>query len=117
MVELLEEHLALGRLMRSSKKEIEVNSALDILKYIASVSPEAFPNIVIVLQHFITIAVSVATAERSLSKLKLLTTYLRASMGQERLLSLATLSIEHDLSCKLDYNDIINSFAGMKVEK
>ena len=103
-IELLEELLALGRLMRSSTStkqgDVRIFSALDILRYISSISLDAFPNLVIVLQLFITISVSVATAERSFSKLKLLMNYLRASMGQDRLSNLATLSIEHELGLR-----------------
>ena len=120
-IELLEELLALGRLMRSntSTKQGDVRnfSALDILRYISSISLDAFPNLVIVLQLFITISVSVATAERSFSKLKLLMNYLRTSMGQDRLSNLATLSIEHELASRLDHDDVINTFASAKARK
>ena len=43
---------------------------------------------------FLTLPVTVATAKRSFSKLKLIKTYLRGNMGQERLNGLALLSIE-----------------------
>ena len=52
-----------------------------------------FPNLRISLQILLTIAVSIATFERSFSKLKLILTYLRASMGQDSLSDLALLSI------------------------
>ena len=57
------------------------------------------------------------TAERSFSKLKLLMNYLRTSMGQDRLSNLATLSIEHELASRLDYDDVINTFASAKARK
>jgi hypothetical protein len=44
-----------------------------------------------------TIPISVASAERSFSKLQLIKNYLRSTMSQERLSGLATLSIEHKL--------------------
>ena len=43
---------------------------------------------------YMTVPVTVATAERSFSKLKLIKTSLRSSMSQERLRSLALLLIE-----------------------
>ena len=43
---------------------------------------------------YMTVPVTVATAERSFSKLKLIKTSLRSSMTQERLRSLALLLIE-----------------------
>ena len=46
------------------------------------------------LRIVLTIPVTVASGERSFSKLKLIKTYLRASMKQDRLNGLAMLSIE-----------------------
>ena len=43
---------------------------------------------------FLTLPVTVATAERSFSKLKYIKNYLRNCMGQERLKGLGMLSIE-----------------------
>jgi len=51
------------------------------------------PNIVIMLRIFVTIAVSVATCERSFSKLKLTKNCLISSMSTLRLRNLARLSI------------------------
>src|SRR4029434_4637075 len=54
----------------------------------------AFGEVCTALLLFLTVPVTVAKAERSLSKLKMIKTHLRSSMGQERLSGLATLSIE-----------------------
>ena len=54
---------------------------------------------------YLTIPVSVATAERSFSKLKLIKTYLRSAMAQERLSGLAILSIENERVRKLDLRE------------
>jgi len=54
------------------------------------------PKIVIMI--FLTIAVSVATCERSFSKLKLIKNYLRYSMSTMRLRNPAILSIEQQLT-------------------
>lgn len=45
----------------------------------------AFPDIYTALLLFLTLPVSVATSERSFSKLKLIKNYLRSTMTQERL--------------------------------
>ena len=66
---------------------------------------------------FMTIPVSVATAERSFSKLKLIKTYLRSTMGQERLTGLAMLSIESERAKKLDLEQIVDEFAERKARK
>jgi len=44
----------------------------------------------------LTIPISIASAERSFSKLKLIKSYLRSTMSQQRLKGLALLSIEKD---------------------
>ncbi|XP_063775718.1 uncharacterized protein LOC134911440 [Pseudophryne corroboree] len=67
---------------------------------------DLYPNTWVSLRILLTTPVSVATGERSFSKLKLIKTYLRSSMSQEMLSSLATLSIENDVSpnrfCRID---------------
>ena len=59
----------------------------------------------------LTIPVSVASAERSFSKLKLIKSYLRSSISEDRLNGLAMLSIERDMVGKLDYQSLMNDFA------
>ena len=60
-----------------------------------------------------TIPVTSATAERSFSVLKRIKTYLRATMGQERLTHLAVLSIERELSKNIDLDLVIDRFDAM----
>lgn len=54
----------------------------------------AFADVLTALVLFMTLPVTVASAERSFSKLKLIKTYLRNTMGQNRLCGLALLAIE-----------------------
>ena len=61
--------------------------------------------------------VTAASSERSFSKLKLIKTYLRNSMGQEMLRNLAILSIEHSKARNLNFDDVINTFAEQKARK
>ena len=56
-----------------------------------------------------------ATAERSFSKLKLIKTFNRSSMKDERLSGLAMISIESGMARRLDVTDVINTFANSKV--
>ena len=63
-----------------------------IVDYTAMTS--AFTDVVSALLLFLTLPVSVATAERSFSKLRLIKNYLRSTMSQGRLRALALLSIE-----------------------
>jgi len=61
--------------------------------------------------------VSVASCERSFSKLKLILTYLRASMSESRLNNLALLSIEKQTLNRIDNDKIIDDFAASKARK
>ena len=61
--------------------------------------------------------VTVATAERSFSKLKLIKTYLRKTMQDDRLSGLAVLSIENAEARKLDVSKIIDDFASRKARR
>ena len=78
---------------------------------------DVFPNLRTALQIMLTVAVSVASCERSFSKLKLIKTYLRATMKQDRLSDLAILSIEKATFESIDYSTIIDRFAENKTRK
>ena len=78
---------------------------------------DSFSNVDIALRIFLTMPVSVASNERAFSKLKLLKTYLRSCMGQERLTNLAILSVEHEITKLTDFDKIIAKFAEEKLEK
>ncbi len=68
-------------------------------------------------KSFLTIPVTVASCERSFSKLKMIKNYLRSTMGQERLSSLAILSIENEVANSVNFESIINKFASAKARK
>ena len=55
-----------------------------------------------------------ASGEHSFSKLKLIKTYLRASVKQDRLNGLALLSIENAVASELD---VIEKFASLKARR
>lgn len=100
------------------ENEIRKWGVLELLQFIVKwCSVESFTNITILLRIFLTVAVSVATCERSFSKLKLIKSYLRSTMAQTRLSDLAILSIENGLSSKIDFEDIIDRFATEKSRK
>ncbi|KAL4704071.1 hypothetical protein ACJJTC_001993 [Scirpophaga incertulas] len=96
----------------------ECQSSMGLLKAIVELDlKEMFPNIVVILKIFLTMPVTVASCERSFSKLKLIKTYLRSTMGQERLSGLAILSIERDIARLLSYENVIKDFAMRKARK
>ena len=76
-----------------------------------------YPNIEIALRIFLTLPVTVASCERSFSKLKIIKNYLRSTMGQERLSGLAVISIERDISTTVNYDDVIDQFAACKARR
>ncbi|XP_075687657.1 zinc finger MYM-type protein 1-like [Rhinoderma darwinii] len=78
---------------------------------------DTFSNMWIALRILQTIPVSVASGERSFSKLKLIKTYLRSTMSEERLSSLAVLSIENHLLNSIDLNSVIDEFARVKARR
>lgn len=75
---------------------------------------DVYPNLNTAFRIFLTLPVTVASCERSFSKLKLIKNYLRTTMKQDRLTNLAILSIEKSMAKHVDFNSIINKFANMK---
>ena len=72
---------------------------------------EAFPTLVKLLQIALTICVSSAQCERCFSALKRIKSYLRSTMTESRLVDLASLSIEHSVSCQLSLEAVVDKFA------
>jgi hypothetical protein len=70
------------------------------------------------LQILLTLPVSVASCERSFSKMKLIKSYLRSTMSQQdRFTSLAILSIENEVDSSIDFSDVIKDFVAIKSRK
>ncbi|VAH18108.1 unnamed protein product [Triticum turgidum subsp. durum] len=90
-------------------------SAMEIFTHVREV--DCYPNISIVYHILFTVPMTVASAERSFSKLKLLKNYLRSTMTQERLNGLATLCIEKKLLDEIDIDPIISDFASRNVRR
>ena len=101
--------LEIGKL--SSVKDL---AHLLIVDYAAMTS--AFTDVVSALLLFLTLPVSVATAERSFSKLRL-KNYLRSTMSQGWLRALALLSIEADSAKLLKTEKLIDCFASAKARR
>jgi len=108
--DLIEELLICQNIVDKSVTPIEV---LNFIKK----SNGAFPNLAIALRIMLTIPITSASAERSFSKLKLIKTYLRSTMSQERISGLAILAIEKEESEHLSYDKDIEDFAAKKSRK
>lgn len=93
-------------------------SPLDVLQFIYHKSLEnAFPETTTSIKILLTLPATVASGERSFSKLKLIKTYLRTSMSQERLVALSTISIEKKIVEELNYDNLIDTFAKLKARR
>ncbi|KAG8444242.1 hypothetical protein GDO86_009431 [Hymenochirus boettgeri] len=91
---------------------------LDLLNAIYNLQLQGiFGEICIALRIFTTLPLSVAEGERAFSKLSLIKNYQRSTMSEQRLNSLAVISIENELAKKLDFKDLIKDFANRKVRR
>ncbi|XP_028430102.1 uncharacterized protein LOC114553129 [Perca flavescens] len=90
-------------------------TGLKILSYIyRNRLVELYPNLSIALRLMMTVPVTVASGERSSSRLKLIKTHLRSTMLQEQLSALAQISIEHEVTKSLDKDELIRAFSALK---
>ncbi|KAM3413361.1 hypothetical protein ACQJBY_004503 [Aegilops geniculata] len=78
---------------------------------------DCYQNVSIAYRILLTVHVTVASAERSFSKLKLLKNYLRSTMSQERLNGLAMCCIEKDMLDNIDLDTIISDFASKNARR
>ncbi|XP_011258308.2 zinc finger MYM-type protein 1-like [Camponotus floridanus] len=112
--DLLEELLSFIQIVPENSQ----SCLLDVLNYlIESKLNLVYPNIYIAIRILLTIPVTIASAERSFSKLKLIKNYLRSNTSQERLVGLAMMSIEKEISHETDFSNVINDFASAKARK
>lgn len=110
--DLCNEVQALARRLPKSMPPAQVLSFIVQQKLV-----DCLPNIFVALRLLLTLPVSVASGERSFSKLKQIKTYLRSTMSQNRLVDLATISIECDQAWTLDLKELIENFARRKARK
>lgn len=82
---------------------------IDALNYC---NEQLFPNVFKILKVCATIPVTTASAERSFSTLKRIKTYLRNTMGENRLNGLTALSIHREI--KVNIEEIIDRFESAK---
>lgn len=116
--ELLLEIPRLRKRLKAANVIVSDWASLDFLKFIVEWDfTESLPNLMIALKLFMTIGVSVASCERSFSKLKLTKNYLRSTMTQTRLNNLGILTIEHEATQNMNFIDVITEFAAVKARK
>ncbi len=114
--ELITETEDCKMLLRTQIKNFP-STPVDLLEFIVAYGDDVFRNLRISPQILLTAAVSIASCERSFSKLKLILSNFRASMEQERLSDLALLSIERENFEKNNFDDVIDQFVTVKSRK
>ena len=105
------------RMLLNNRGDVSPQTPLELLSFIISYGDDVFPNLRIALQILLTIAVSIASCERSFSKLKLILSYLCSSMGQDRFSNLAFLSIERESLESINFDEVIDAFASVKARR
>ena len=98
--------------------DVKSATSLDLLKTIHEYSlVHIYPNLEIALRIVLTLPVTVASSERSFSKLKIIKTYLRSSLAQEKLSRMAILSIKQELTKRISFDKILDEFSSLKSRK
>lgn len=77
-------------------------------------SADMFPSLKEILQVALTVPVSSCSCERSFSALRRLHTWLRKTIGQKRLHTLAVMAIENGIVSQLNENKVVDRFATLK---
>jgi hypothetical protein len=105
-IDFLECELRMWRL-KFSNQEPPLPSSFDQL--LSKTDALSFPNILTAMRIFGTIPVTSCSCERSISTLRRLKTFMRSTMGEKRLTSLALLNVHREI--KLDLDKVIDRFA------
>ena len=94
-----------------------INNPIKFYEIIISYGEDVFPNLQIALHLLLSIGCSIASCERSFSKLKLIKTYMRSTLSQEILSGLAILSIERKIFNNNNIEEIVEEFTIRKNRK
>ena len=76
-----------------------------------------YPKLFNVLEIAATLPATVATCERACSKVKIINSYRRASMSDDRLERLVHISIERDTADKIELDTLVDTFRLAKNRK
>ena len=110
-IQLVPEEVLVAKSFLSREDQDSIPDILSVFKLLDSMM---FPSLRAILQVALTIPVSSCSCERSFSALRRLHTWLRSTMGQERLNELAVLSIERELVGDITEDEVIDEFARLK---
>ena len=93
-------------LVPSTSVSYNSSSIKDVLQGALCCDEDAFPNILAC-----TLPVTTCETERANSQLKLLKTYLRSTMSEERLAALAIIKVHRRMVSDLDFDELVVAFA------
>jgi len=96
------------RWVKKWKKEDVSTVPSTVIEALCACHADIYPNFYVLLTILGTLSVSSATSERSFSTMRCLKTYLRLSIGNERMTGLALLSLHKDR--QIDREKIMNDF-------
>ena len=84
----------------------------DILDVISLLQPPGgFPDLLKVLQLAVTVPVANVASERSFSSMRKIRTYVRSTMKEQRLSTIALMNIESQLAKDIDIDSVVDTFA------
>lgn len=96
------------------QRRMEKEAVPDTITVFKLLDQDMYPTLKAVIQVALTIPVSSCTCERSFSVLRRLHTWLRSTMGQDRLNDLAVMSIEKGNLNAITPDNVIDRFAQLK---
>ena len=98
------------KLTGTEVKKLKINAVPNtIAAILANINKDIFPNIYYMLTILAVLPITTCEAERSLSTLRRLKTYLRSTMAADRLTSLALMHIHKDIP--INSEQLIEDFA------
>ncbi|KAG7471604.1 zinc finger MYM-type 1-like [Solea senegalensis] len=112
-IDLKTEEVPVARNFLARKTEAGC-SPKDMLSVHNLLDSDMFPSLKSTIQVTLTVPVSSCSCEMSFSALRWLHSWLRQTMGQKRLHSLAVMSIEIEELQHLNHNRVIDAFATLK---
>ena len=86
------------------------------LECLIQLGRDVFPTLCISYRSLLTIRFSIASCGWSFSKMKLIKTCIRSSMLQERLTSLAVISIEREFLSEDEKNEVVHIFSDRRAQ-
>lgn len=114
----LVEELVQFRMLIGDNMQNQGTSAQTLLQFLRTRNLlTVFPNVGIALRLYLTLPVTNASGERSFSKLGLVKSRLRSTMGQCRLNQLILMSLESDILRLLDFSSLIDDFSTRKARR